>query len=151
MATTLRCATSLPTYTLPTSVFSMWVARGLNDLHGSEPTEAPKKRGRGRPKGSPNKTKATPTEEVLVEKRPRGRPKGSKNKTKATPTDEVLVEKRPRGRPKGSKNKTTKEPKEVLTPKKRGRQSGTKDSHTRKSKKSIHAANTIQSWWRSIQ
>ena len=96
------------TNTLPTSTFSEWVSRGMGDLHGAEPTEAPKKRGRGRPKGSPNKTKATPTEEVLVEKRPRGRPKGSKNKnkTKATPIEEVLVEKRPRGRPKGSKNKT---------------------------------------------
>ena len=74
------------TNTLPTTIFSEWVDRGMGDLHGAEPTEAPKKRGRGRPKGSPNKTKATPTEEVLVDNRPRGRPKGSKNKTQESPS-----------------------------------------------------------------
>ena len=93
----------------------------------------------------------TPTKEVIQEKRPRGRPKGSKNKPKTheSPTDQVIQEKRPRGRPKGSKNK----PKITDTPvkelAKRGRRTGTKDMHTRKSKKSTHAATIIQQRWRS--
>ena len=94
----------------------------------------------------------TPTKEIIQEKRPRGRPKGSKNKpkeTQETPTKEIIQEKRPRGRPKGSKNK----PKITNTPvkevAKQGRRTGTKDIHTRKSKKSTHAATIIQQRWRS--
>lgn len=80
------------------------------------------KRGRGRPKGSTNKTKSAaakvaPTlDSVTGEpvKRGRGRPKGSTNKSKSTaaktpaPIDPVTGEpvKRGRGRPKGSTNKS---------------------------------------------
>jgi len=35
----------MSTTTLPTSIFSEWVARGIGDLHGAVPTETPKKRG----------------------------------------------------------------------------------------------------------
>ncbi|MGJ8560840.1 MAG: DUF4282 domain-containing protein [Litorimonas sp.] len=79
------------------------------------------KRGRGRPKGSPNKSKSTvtkapaPIDPVTGEpvKRGRGRPKGSTNKSKsakakrAPKLDPVTGEpiKSRRGRPKGSKNK----------------------------------------------
>lgn len=80
------------------------------------------KRGRGRPKGSTNKTapaaakvepKIDPNTGEPV-KRGRGRPKGSTNKTQSTaakkpaPIDPVTGEpiKRGRGRPKGSTNKT---------------------------------------------
>ncbi len=83
----------------------------------------PKKRGRGRPKGSKNK--ATLAKEQAAQKQQtassatakcgRGRPKGSKNK--ATLANEQAAqkqltvsaasEKRGRGRPKGSKNKAT--------------------------------------------
>lgn len=80
------------------------------------------KRGRGRPKGSTNKTKpaavkAEPKIDPITGepvKRGRGRPKGSTNKTTSTaakkpaPIDPVTGEpiKRGRGRPKGSTNKT---------------------------------------------
>lgn len=80
------------------------------------------KRGRGRPKGSTNKTtpaavKAEPKLDPITGepvKRGRGRPKGSTNKTTSTtvkkpaPIDPVTGEpiKRGRGRPKGSTNKT---------------------------------------------
>jgi len=59
-------------------------------------------RGRGRPKGSLNKTKQTTIEGT---RRGRGRPKGSLNKTKQTTIEGT---RRGRGRPKGSLNKTKK-------------------------------------------
>ena len=83
----------------------------------------PEKRGRGRPKGSKNKTTLAKEQAAQKQqtassenaKRGRGRPKGSKNK--ATLANEEAAqkqltassapEKRGRGRPKGSKNKTT--------------------------------------------
>jgi len=83
-------------------------------------TDAPVKRGRGRPKGSTNKTttaKAKPAAKAAdgtePAKRGRGRPKGSKNKTTAAKPAAVAADgtapvKRGRGRPKGSTNKTTK-------------------------------------------
>ena len=70
----------------------------IQDLIFPLEDDAPKKR--GRPKGSKNKPKDTPTE-VPTEPKKRGRPKGSKNKPKDTPTQP-----KKRGRPKGSKNKT---------------------------------------------
>jgi len=60
----------------------------------SPKVSAPKKRGRGRPKGSVKK--------VIVKKTgKRGRPKGSKNR----PKDLLATSKRPRGRPPGSGKK----------------------------------------------
>jgi len=123
---------------------------------------------RGRPVGSKNKSKS---ESVPVTPVKRGRPVGSKNKPKdvSVPVPTTPVK---RGRPSGSPNKPghsaggrrkgagrplgsktkvritlfdTNEP--VI--KKRGRQSGTKDLHTRKSKKSTAAAIVIQTAWRS--
>ena len=92
----------------------------IQDLIFPLEDDAPKKR--GRPKGSKNKPKDTPTE-VPNEPKKRGRPKGSKNKPKDTST-EVPPEPKKRGRPKGSKNK----PKDTSThPKKRGRPKGSKN------------------------
>ncbi len=98
----------------------------------STPDAHSEKRGRGRPKGSPNKPKAAhsssdiaaaPTTPDVAEKRGRGRPKGSHNKPKdnsdadsctseqAQPVPpaglEAVSEKRGRGRPKGSHNKAS--------------------------------------------
>jgi hypothetical protein len=90
----------------------------------------------------------------------RGRPLGSKNKNKSDipPTPTAPIKKK-RGRPKGSKGsknkmtlfKVVKEVKEVTEPTKRGRRTGTKDRHTRKSKKSTTAAIIIQKRWRERQ
>ena len=79
MATTASATYTLPTTTLPTSIFSLWVARGLNDLHGAEPTEPPTKttKKRGRPVGSKNKAKVEPTKTQASK---RGRRPGSKNR-----------------------------------------------------------------------
>ena len=78
----------------------------------------------------------------------RGRPLGSKNKNKSDIPPTPIKKKR--GRPKGSKNKMTLF-KEVTVPTKRGRRTGTKDRHTRKSKKSTTAAIIIQKRWRERQ
>jgi len=125
---------------------------------------------RGRPVGSKNKSK---TESVPVPVTPvkRGRPVGSKNKsrTESVPVPVTPVKRgRPvgspnkpghsaggrregAGRPLGSKTKYHISPFATNVPvtKKRGRQPGTKDIHTRKSKKSIAAAIVIQTAWRS--
>jgi len=69
-----------------------------------------KKRGRGRPKGSVNKTAtASAASADAPVKRGRGRPKGSTNKPKTdkpVAADGTAPVKRGRGRPKGSTNKT---------------------------------------------
>ena len=97
------------------------------ELESLTPTQnssvTPKKRGRGRPKGSKNKATLAKeqaaqkqlTASAATEKRGRGRPKGSKNKATLAKeqvaqdqlTASSATEKRGRGRPKGSKNKTT--------------------------------------------
>ena len=130
--------TASATYTLPTSIFSLWVARGLNDLHGAEPTEPPTKttKKRGRPVGSKNKPKA-PTEAP----KKRGRPVGSKNKIKDEPTETPTKTTKKRGRPVGSKNKA-----EIS---KRGRRPGSKNRHASKTKKNVAAATLIQQYWRT--
>lgn len=79
-------------------------------------TTQPKKRGRGRPKGSKNKPKDGEAEATQngqetenKPKRRRGRPKGSKNKPKSDDATANASEtkKRGPGRPKGTKNKST--------------------------------------------
>ena len=97
------------------------------ELESLTPTQnssvTPKKRGRGRPKGSKNKATLAKeqaaqkqlTASAATEKRGRGRPKGSKNKATLAKeqvaqdqlTASSATEKRGRGRPKGSKNKAT--------------------------------------------
>ena len=110
------------------------------------PEAEPKKKNRGRPKGSQNKTKpSADNENQTLKKRSPGRPKGSKNKkTILREAEEAkLAEagqpspKRGKGRPKGSKNKATieREAKEAvlrakgLLPEKRkpGRPKGSKN------------------------
>lgn len=110
------------------------------------PEAEPKKKSRGRPKGSQNKTKpSADNENQTLKKRSPGRPKGSKNKkTILREADEAkLAEagqfspKRGKGRPEGSKNKATieREAKEAvlrakgLLPEKRkpGRPKGSKN------------------------
>ena len=140
--------TASATYTLPTSIFSLWVARGLNDLHGAEPTETPTKttKKRGRPVGSKNKVKA-PTEAP----KKRGRPVGSKNKIKDETTETPTKTTKNRGRPVGSKNKV-KAPTEAPTKthaSKRGRRPGSKNRHASKTKKNVAAATLIQQYWRT--
>ena len=97
------------------------------ELESLTPTQnssvTPKKRGRGRPKGSKNKATLAKeqaaqkqlTASVATEKLGRGRPKGNKNKATLAKeqaaqkqlTASAASEKRGRGRPKGSKNKAT--------------------------------------------
>ena len=97
------------------------------ELESLTPTQnssaTPKKRGRGRPKGSKNKATLAKeqaaqkqlTASAATEKRGRGRPKGSKNKATLAKeqaaqdqlTASSATEKRGRGRPKCSKNKAT--------------------------------------------
>ena len=160
---TNMATTTSATYTLPTSIFSLWVARGLNDLHGAEPTEPPTKttKKRGRPVGSKNKTKA-PTEAPKKRGRPvgsknkakveapkkRGRPVGSKNKIKDEPTETPTKTTKKRGRPVGSKNKIKDEPTETQASK-RGRRPGSKNRHASKTKKNVAAATLIQQYWRT--
>lgn len=110
------------------------------------PEAEPKKKNRGRPKGSKNKAKpSADNENQTLKKRSPGRPKGSKNKkTILREAEEAkLAEagqfspKRGKGRPKGSKNKATieREAKEAvlrakgLLPEKRkpGRPKGSKN------------------------
>ena len=84
----------------------------------------------------------------------RGRPLGSTNKNKTKVPSTPTAHKK-RGRPLGStnKNKTTDSHIKVVVvvkePTKRGRRIGTKDQHTRKSKKATTAATIIQQRWRS--
>ncbi len=134
---------------------------------------------RGRPMGSKNKLKETTAPVTVPDTTPvkgkRGRPLGSKNKLKETTTSHVspVPIKRGRGRPSGTPNKpdhgagrpsgTPNKPGHAAggrrtgagrpvgskTIKKRGRRSGTKDIHTRKSKKSTNAVIVIQKAWRT--
>ena len=92
-------------------------------------------------------TANTSHDQVTETPKKRGRPAGSKNKSKdVAPVTEVTETPKKRGRPAGSKNK----PKDVApvtevtdTPKKRS-----PDKHTRKSKRSMAAAITIQRYAR---
>jgi len=118
---------------------------------------------RGRPMGSKNKLKETTAPDTVPDTTPvKGkRPLGSKNKLKETTTSHVspVPIKRRRGRPSGTPNKPghaaggrrtgAGRPVGSKTIKKRGRRSGTKDIHTRKSKKSPGAAIVIQTAWRT--
>ena len=120
---------------------------------------------RGRPMGSKNKLKETTAPVTVPDTTPvkgkRGRPLGSKNKLKETTTSHVspVPIKRGRGRPSGTPNKPghaaggrrtgAGRPVGSKTIKKRGRRSGTKDIHTRKSKKSTNAVIVIQKAWRT--
>jgi len=111
----------------------------------------PKKR--GRPLGSTNKNKTKVPSTPTAPKK-RGRPLGSTNKNKTKVPSTPTAHKK-RGRPLGStnKNKTTDSHIKVVVvvkePTKRGRRIGTKDQHTRKSKKATTAATIIQQRWRS--
>ena len=99
------------------------------------------KRGRGRPKGSKNKTTATTNDNTP--KRGRGRPKGSKNKTTATINDDTP--KRGRGRPKGSKNKTTATTNEDTPKRGRGRPKGSKNKTETLNPKRVQKSTRIPS------
>jgi hypothetical protein len=106
-------------------------------ISGEEQTE---RRGRGRPKGSKNKSKveAIAEQPEQTEQRRRGRPVGSKNKPKVEAVAEVEQNEQPeqtaprrRGRPAGSKNRPKVEavaaPVEQTEQKRRGRPVGSKN------------------------
>ncbi len=99
-----------------------------------ENIEAPTpKRGKGRPKGSRNKTTIEKERHdlelgVVKEKRAPGRPKGAKNKKtlareRLIQEGKIIIEKRAPGRPKGAKNK----PKVVKIKRGPGRPKGSKN------------------------
>jgi len=117
-------------------VYNLWI--------GDESTytvidHAPKNR--GRPKGSPNKSKLAQPEQPPAEPKKRGRPK----KSTLEQPEQPPAEPKKRGRPKGSPNKSKlAQPEQPpAEPKKRSA-----DKHTRKSPKSIAAATTIQRYAR---
>ena len=96
-------------------VYNLWIGHEYTD---TVIDHVPKKR--GRPKGSPNKSKLAQPEQPPAEPKKRGRPKGSPNKSKLVKPEQPPTE-----------------------PKKRSA-----DKHTRKSPKSIAAATTIQRYAR---
>ena len=114
-----------------------------DDSAADTDSDQPKKRGRGRPKGSKNKPKEGVVEEVPTTPKKRGRPKGSKNKNKQVDVD-VEVPTAPKKRVK----KKIVFP-ETPTASSVGRRKGQGDKNTRKSKKSTAAATTIQQWFRA--
>ena len=120
---------------LSTPVFAEWVDKGIGlwmdaldvPTHhevkkASGSRRGGRREGSGRPAGTPNK----PGHAAGGRREGAGRPIGSKTNVQISllDTNETVI-------------------------KKRGRQSGTKDIHTRKSKKSTAAATVIQKAWRS--
>ena len=78
-----------------------------------EPIEAKKPKKRGRPKGSKNKIKKLPLNDVVKKKR--GRPKGSKNKVKKLPLNDVVKKKRGRPKKVSTVSKVTKKVKKKIS------------------------------------